>query len=387
MTTLAAQLAGMERCALPAWVIDADRMRIAWANELAVEIWGASSNADLLARDLSGAPASVIARTQALREKIREYEHAGKTLLEGWTLYPKGVATPVMLQLSEVVLDDGRPAILCQALPNEAASSPDQLRGLEALRHVPVLVAMVDADGTLLMQNPAALSAFGARSTWLDWFENPAEARQLLADAMAGKIVECVHAFHTFGGERIHAVHANPTRDPVDGRTVVLVHHTDETERAQAQRAADREREANAELQRTLAVIEKQRNDIRALSAPVLDVDVRTIALPIIGEIDEARTREIVDRLLQRVVASEAETVILDMTSAVVPDEASVAALVSMVQSIRLLGARPIITGVQPSFASQLADLGFAHAEIAVARTLERGLAIARQRRARTAAG
>jgi anti-anti-sigma regulatory factor/PAS domain-containing protein len=356
----------MHRCALPVWVLDPDRMRIPWANERAVALWGAASREELYARDLSGAPASVIARTRALHAKIREHERQGKVLLEGWTLYPNDVATPVMLQLEEVALDDGRPAILCQALPNEAASSPDQLRGLEALRHVTVLVAMVDASGTILMQNPAALSTFGARSRWLEWFEHPAEAAKILEDAMAGRTVQQLRSFRTFVGARIHAIHAHPTRDPVTGGTVVLVHHTDETERAAA---------------------EKQRDDIAALSAPVLDVDVRTIAVPIIGEIDEGRTHEIVDRLLPRVVASEAETVILDVTSAVVPAEGNVAALVGMIQAIRLLGARPIVTGVHPSFATQLAALTFGNADITVARTLERGLAIARQRRADIDAG
>jgi len=137
-------LAALEMSAIPVWLLDGERMRIVWANQRAVELWRATSREDLLARDLSGAPVSVRVRTAALLERVR----AGEAVIEEWTLYPKGVPTPVRLHLSGVSLEDGRIGLLNQALPIEEAArtDPTTLRGIEAIRHVSVIVALVADD-------------------------------------------------------------------------------------------------------------------------------------------------------------------------------------------------------------------------------------------------
>jgi anti-anti-sigma regulatory factor/PAS domain-containing protein len=368
----------MDLSAIPAWVIDVEHMRIVWANDLAAQLWRASSREDLLARDLSGAPESVKLRTQVLMSRACR----GEVFTEEWTLYPKGVPTPVKLHLSGTPLDDGRIGLLNQALPSEAAASPDLLRGIEALRHVPIIVALVDAKGMILMQNPAALRAFGESAVWAGWFSDPTDARTILTQALSGASVKRSLLFDTLDGERLHVVEAHRTKDPISGAAAVLVHHTDETEREAAQRAVGEQRERSEELEATLAVVEKQRNDILALSAPILDVGDATIAMPIIGHVDEARSREIVDQLLPQVVARQAATVILDLTNAVVADEGGAASLVALLSAIRLLGAQPMVTGVQPAFATQLASLGFDTSRVKIARSLATALSGRRPRRA-----
>ena len=370
-------LAGLEKSAIPVWLLDPDHMRIVWANQAAADLWRATSPEELLARDLKGAPTSVVIRTNAIAARIR----MGEVVIEDWTLYPKGVPTPVKLHFEGAPLDDGRIGILNQALPSEAGPNPSLLRGIEALRHVPMIVALVAEHGEILMQNPAALSAFGDRTAWAAWFGDTEEADRLVRAALGGENVQRSIRFQTLAGERLHSVHALATKDPVSGRPAVLVHHTDETDRALAQAKADEQLALNERLQSTLALVEKQRNDILALSAPILDVGDDTIAMPIIGQIDEVRTQELVERLLTEITQRRAAYVILDMTSAEVSDDLGVDRLVQLIGAVRLLGARPTITGVQPGLATQLATVGFASANATIARTLADGLARRRDRR------
>ena len=73
---MTASLAALEHSAIPVWLLDAERMRIAWANQGAVDLWRAASREDLLSRDLSGAPESVVARTSALLARVRATSRA-----------------------------------------------------------------------------------------------------------------------------------------------------------------------------------------------------------------------------------------------------------------------------------------------------------------------
>ena len=54
-----------------------------------------------------------------------------------------------------------------------------------------------------------------------------------------------------------------------------------------------------------------------------------------------------------------AKHVILDLTGVVAIDAGSLMRLRQMLRSIRLLGARPTITGIRPEFANEMVASGF----------------------------
>ena len=57
---------------LPAWVVEAESLRICWANDRALEFWAAADRAELFARDVVGsAPPTVLARMQGIVAKVR----------------------------------------------------------------------------------------------------------------------------------------------------------------------------------------------------------------------------------------------------------------------------------------------------------------------------
>lgn len=373
---LAQRLAGLELSAIPVWVLDVDHMRVCWANEAALELWRSPDRDELFARDFTTVPEEVRTRTLAILAQLRE----GRVARESWTLYPRGVPVTVTLRFSSVELDDGRIGLLNQALPRDEAPDPELLRGIEALRYTSVMIAFVDPGGEVLMQNPAALRAFGRTRTWSEWLGEPGEADGMLREALGGDVVTREMLVRTVDGERLHAIEGRAVRDPVTGAVGVLFHHTDETARIGAERSAEERGRLLDELNATLAVVERQRREILALSAPILDVGERALALPIIGALDRERTAEIAARLLPAIAGRGIDRVILDMTGAAALDVAGAEHLFEMVRAIRLLGASAMITGIRPELARMLVESGFDGTGITIVGSIAQGLSRSRKR-------
>jgi rsbT co-antagonist protein RsbR len=97
---------------------------------------------------------------------------------------------------------------------------------------------------------------------------------------------------------------------------------------------------------------------VEALSTPIIVVWPGVLALPLIGRLDVARATNISSTLLDRVVSDRASHVILDLTGVETIEASTIAALLRMVRAIGLLGAKCIITGLQPNGARQVVELG-----------------------------
>jgi len=366
---LAQRLAALETSGVPSWVFDPDLFRFHWANDRALELWRAASRAELLSRDFSDMTESTRARMKGYVDGFRQ----GQRAEEQWTLYPRGVPTTVKLYLSGVELDDGRTGVLIQAFEVGSVDA-DLVRGIEALRHTSTLVVLLDGAGGFLMRNPAALRAFGQAAPFASWFVDREVAAGALQAAQEGRVLEAQVQVRTTEGERSCALEARPARDAVTGAPAVLVHLTDETARRAAERDAASRGDVIDELHRALALVEEQRAQILALSAPILDVAGGTLAVPIIGTLDLARGAELSERLMSAVAARGADLVILDLTGADVLDAASAEHVTRMAHAIRLLGARPVLTGLSPKLATILVGLGVDLAGVLVLRSLREAL-------------
>jgi anti-anti-sigma regulatory factor len=272
-------------------------------------------------------------------------------------------------------------AALIQAFEKENAPSADLVRSIEALRHTSVVVTLVDTDGKIVLQNPAAIRTYGADAVFAARFFEPGLADELRERASAGEVWEQLTIVHTLEGDRWHAVEARALPDPATGNTVILVHETDQTVRRGAERIAEENGRIAAELRDTLQLVELQRQEIAALSAPVLEVGVGTIAMPIIGTLDPHRASDVEGRILSAVAERGARHVILDLTGAdsLTPETAEQVARIG--RAIRLLGARPIVTGIMPGLARTLVVANVDLGGIKLLRSLRDGIEAARQGR------
>ena len=373
--TLAERLAGLELSPVPVWVLDPDAARISWANDPALELWRASSREELYSRHLAGAPKAMKTRLDAAFASVRE----GKSFWDEWTFYPKGTPIRVKLHFAPLRLDGGSIGILHHVLPRDEGPEPAQLRGVEALTHTSVIVALVDFEGKVVMKNPAAIEAFGREADdWKVWLADPEDAAAMLAKGAAGEVSRRDLVVRTGSGERVHSVELRPVRDAVTGAMMALIHHTDETARLGAEVLAEAQTRLAEDLDRTLSVVEAQRREILTLSAPLLDVANGALAVPIIGPFDAERSADVEARLLPAIAARQCRFVILDMTGAASLDGSGAAFLLRIVRAVRLLGARPILTGIRPALARSLAESGFDAGRLPILRSLADGIRAAR---------
>jgi rsbT co-antagonist protein RsbR len=123
--------------------------------------------------------------------------------------------------------------------------------------------------------------------------------------------------------------------------------------------------------------IEEQRRTISELQTPVIRVWDRILALPIVGSLDTARTQEMNEALLQRIVDTESEIVILDITAVPVVDTAVAKHLLETVAAARLLGADVFIVGLSTRTALTLVHLGVDLSGVTTRTTLAKGLELA----------
>ncbi len=118
----------------------------------------------------------------------------------------------------------------------------------------------------------------------------------------------------------------------------------DEAERETMAAAVATQREATekaqlaSELDRQLAVIRLQHQQILELSAPILEIGEGVIAVPLVGALDDARTAALTERLLLTITERHVLHVILDLTGIEVVDTSTADRLIMIVKAIRLLG-------------------------------------------------
>lgn len=120
-----------------------------------------------------------------------------------------------------------------------------------------------------------------------------------------------------------------------------------------------------------------QRRTIDELETPVLEVWDGILALPLIGFVDTRRAQLMNERLLQRIVETGSEIVLVDISAVPVVDTAVSRHLLETVTAARLLGAEVIIVGLNAITAMTLVQLGESLSGVTTRTTMAKGLQLA----------
>ena len=134
------------------------------------------------------------------------------------------------------------------------------------------------------------------------------------------------------------------------------------------------EQQRARELRHQLEIIQRQQLAIQELSTPVLQLWEGVLAIPIIGVVDSRRTAEMMEKLLDEIVARQSRFVILDITGVEIVDTKTADNFVKVMKAAELLGATCIVTGIRPAVAQTLVDLGLDLSSITTLRNLQEGL-------------
>jgi anti-anti-sigma regulatory factor len=113
---------------------------------------------------------------------------------------------------------------------------------------------------------------------------------------------------------------------------------------------------------------------VRQLQTPILELWDDVLALPVIGMVDSRRSADMMETLLQQIVAHRSKYVILDVTGVEIVDTRTADHFVKVMKSAELLGTRCVMTGIRPAVAQTLVELGVDLSSIRTLRNLQEGL-------------
>lgn len=106
------------------------------------------------------------------------------------------------------------------------------------------------------------------------------------------------------------------------------------------------------------AVIREQQESMLELSTPVVQLWAGVLAVPLIGSLDSNRTQVVMEALLQKIVETESDIAIIDITGVPTVDTMVAQHLLKTITAAKLMGARCIISGIRPQIAATIVHLG-----------------------------
>jgi rsbT co-antagonist protein RsbR len=127
-------------------------------------------------------------------------------------------------------------------------------------------------------------------------------------------------------------------------------------------------------------VIGRQQTELLELSTPVVKLWDGILALPLIGTLDSARTQIVMESLLQKIVETESQIAIIDITGVPTVDTLVAQHLLKTITALRLMGADCIISGVRPQIAQTIVHLGVDLQGVTTKANLADALALALKR-------
>ncbi len=117
-------------------------------------------------------------------------------------------------------------------------------------------------------------------------------------------------------------------------------------------------------------IISRQQQEMLELSTPVAKLWEGILVLPLIGTLDSARTQQVMENLLQKIVETGSSVAIIDITGIPTVDTLVAQHLIKTMSAARLMGADCIVSGIRPQIAQTMVHLGISLQEVTTKATL-----------------
>jgi rsbT co-antagonist protein RsbR len=275
------------------------------------------------------------------------------------------------------------------SLQEQASALREQAQLLD-LAHDTIVVRAL--DGAIRFWNRAAEEMYGwSREEWIGkasdellHTEGPKPMDQILAELVREGRWEGELVQKRRDGARIVVASRWALQRGDDGEpTAILEINRDVTER-------ERLEEQRRELGRKQAamheeVIQRQTEQLAEMSTPLIPITDHVVVMPLVGNMDAARARQVMETALDGTARRRAKVVILDVTGMTQIDTSVAATLIGTASALRMLGAKAVLTGVRPDIAQMLVSLGVDLTGIVTCGTLQNGIAYALEQTEATA--
>jgi rsbT co-antagonist protein RsbR len=104
--------------------------------------------------------------------------------------------------------------------------------------------------------------------------------------------------------------------------------------------------------------IAAQTKSLMEMSTPVTQLWTGLLFLPVVGLMDSKRAQDIMNNSLHKISETNSQCFILDISGVSVVDTAVANHLIKITKATRLMGCESIISGVSPSIAQTVVELG-----------------------------
>ena len=111
-------------------------------------------------------------------------------------------------------------------------------------------------------------------------------------------------------------------------------------------------------MQENAKLVGQLRSAVSELSTPVIELWESVLALPIVGMVDNERSNQMSERLLEAVQRYRARFVIIDLTGVSLIDTHTAGHFIRLARAVGLLGSECVIAGIQATMAQTLIGLG-----------------------------
>lgn len=127
--------------------------------------------------------------------------------------------------------------------------------------------------------------------------------------------------------------------------------------------------ETNTTLQ-----LEAQKEMINELSSPVILLQNNTALLPLVGDIDTARAKSIMENTLAECSAKGVDHLYLDLSGVVIIDTMVATEIFQLISALSIIGVNTTLSGIRPEIAQTAVQLGLSFENIDVKSTLAQAL-------------
>ena len=106
------------------------------------------------------------------------------------------------------------------------------------------------------------------------------------------------------------------------------------------------------------------------MSTPVTPIWEGILLLPLLGIVDSSRTQDIMNKTLSEISKTRAKVFVLDISGVSAMDTAVANQLIKITKATQLMGCETIISGISPTIARTLVELGINIGEVKTTATL-----------------